>query len=113
MDMKRTTLLSLAVFLFLIGNMETMAQNPQKKTEGAVAGNEAEELLIYKFEPNYLTSVELRREEFKKAKESLDTMDISDRKRKKMLKDLLKNTPTKRLSKVMLTSNHYEDDQEN
>lgn len=112
MNMKRRTFLPLAILLFLIGSWHTMAQKLPQEAGDTIAENDTKELLMYKFEPDYLVSVELRREEIKKAKESLDTMDISDRMRKKLLKDLLMNKPTKRLSKVGvgMATNHYEDD---
>jgi len=40
----------------------------------------------------------------------IDTLTISDRKRKRLLKDLYKNGITERLSKVLLVETEFEDE---
>ncbi len=42
-------------------------------------------------------------------KQIIDTLDISENKRKKLLKDLYKNGFSKRLSKALITDTGFED----
>jgi len=64
---------------------------------------------IFKFEPDYLTSVETERKEVKENKEILDTLSVSERRRKKLLKRMFKNDFKQHLSKKGLVGTKYED----
>ena len=65
--------------------------------------------MIFKFEPDYLLSVEDRKQQILKYRAIIDTMNISERKRRALLKDLYKNGHTARFSKALLADIKFED----
>ncbi|MGB5370944.1 MAG: hypothetical protein WBN18_10980 [Flavobacteriaceae bacterium] len=65
--------------------------------------------MIFKFEPDYLLSVEDRKQQILKYRAIIDTMTISGRKRRSLLKDLYKNGISERLSKMLLADTKFED----
>lgn len=112
--MKYNALFVLCTFIFVLAPSYGLnAQSGSQKKANHSLEEEEEGPLMYKFEPNFLTSVEERREEIRKTRAALDTLDISDRKRKRLLKDLYKNGLSERLSKVLVAETKFEDEQEN
>ena len=65
--------------LFLIGSNSMNAQTKTSKDQEVRAKivEEEEGPIIFKFEPNYLTSKEKRREEMAKIRAVIDSLDIS------------------------------------
>lgn len=108
--MKRIFILLGCVITILLGTMSLNAQTQPQKKHHIETNNlvEDEGPLIFKFDPNYLSSEAKRREEMAQTRRILDTLDISENKRKKLLKDLYKNELTKRLSKALVTDNKFE-----
>ena len=82
-----------------------------KPAKKAVTPTEEEEdgPIMFKFEPDLLVSIEERRAEMERTRAILDTMDISDRKRKRILRDLYRKKPSKLLSRVLVTDTNFED----
>lgn len=101
--------------LYLQGTISLNAQSdpqsdPQRAYKIETRNVEEEDgPMMFKFEPNFLFSKERRREEMAQTRRILDTLDISENKRKKLLKDLYKNGLTKRLSKALITDNKFEE----
>lgn len=102
--------------LFILSPLELKAQKNlgEKKTD-LVEEEEKEGPLIYKFEPDFLGAEEQRKKDIKLARAIIDTLTISERKRKRLLKDLYKNGVSERLSKTWLVDTKFEDfdDEEN
>ncbi|MFS4456952.1 hypothetical protein [Maribacter sp. 2304DJ31-5] len=76
--------------------------------------------LMAQFESDYVIPVEKRIALKKKrityqrhTKRILDTLKISDRKRKRLLKELRKSPFSERITKVILAETRFEDDMEN
>ncbi|WP_291869543.1 hypothetical protein [Maribacter sp.] len=65
--------------------------------------------VIFKFEPDYLVSVESGREQQKRNREILDTLSISERKKKKLLKKMFKSDFLEHLSKTRVVDTKFED----
>lgn len=110
-QLKNRTLLVLCIGLLLTCANSLQAQQSEENNL-KVAFGEEEGPLMFKFEPNFLTSVELRREEIKRTRAIIDTLNVSDRKRRKLLKDLYKNGISERLSKAMVAETKFENDTE-
>ncbi len=110
--MKRIPILFGCMVLFFVGTIsmsgQSISQN-KDKIDAKNAEEEEEGPIIYKFEPNYVSSTERRREEMAQTRRILDTLDISENKRRKLLRDLYKNGLTKRLSKALIADNKFED----
>lgn len=64
---------------------------------------------IFRFEPDYLTSVENERAQQRKNREILDTLSISERKKKRLLKKVFKNDFSEYLSKTTVVDTKFED----
>jgi hypothetical protein len=80
-----------------------------KSNETRVADADMEQgPMIFKFEPDYLLSVEDRKQQILKYRAVIDTMAISERKRRSLLKDLYKNDRSLRLSKALLADTKFE-----
>lgn len=78
----------------------------------ADAGAQEENLpLMFKFEPEFLSTNKARKEEIAAARSIIDTLDISDKKRQKLLKELYKTRSLKRLQKTLMADTSFEEDQ--
>ena len=108
--MKKIVVLLGYILLFFMGTISLSAQNkPQRKNQITTQNLEEDEgPLMFKFDPNYLSSTAKRLEEMAQTRLILDTLDISENRRKKLLKDLYKNGLTKRLSKALIADNKFE-----
>lgn len=100
--------------LLLVGCTYNLAA--QEGTKNVVSKNqnleEEEGPIIYKFEPSYVTSEEKRKRELKENRAMIDSLDISDRKRRKLLKKLFSNDFSKYLSEIVTVKNEFEDSEE-
>lgn len=101
--------------LFMLSPLGLRSQNKLEKKNGDLVEEEEEGPLMYKFEPNFLGAEEQRKRDIKLARTIIDTLTISERKRKRLLKDLYKNGVSERLSKTWLVDAKFEDfdDEEN
>lgn len=97
--------------VLLICTTSVQAQQTEEK-KLAPLSEEEEGPLMFKFEPDFLTSIEIRREEIKRTRAIIDTLNISDRKRRRLLRDLYKNGISERLSRAMVAQTKFEDDRE-
>lgn len=105
-------MLSACGCFLIFGSHQLQAQQQEQKTppkEKPVLATEEEGPTMFKFEPDFLTTTELRRARINHARKVLDTMDISDRRRRKLLKDLHKNGISERLSKTLYADSKFED----
>lgn len=115
MVMKRISLfLALNTFLLLSTTLMYAQSEPETKGKIIVISTEDEEdgPIMFKFEPDYLLTTENRKEKIAQTKRILDTLDITENKRRRLLKDLYKNGLTKRLSKVLVVENKYEENEQ-
>ena len=60
--------------------------------------------MLFDYDSTYLASLASEREEFLKKKILIDSMDISENFRAKLIRDLYKAKPTKRLTKALLAA---------
>jgi len=98
------------ISVFLAGLSSAVAQQSEKKDTDFTVGEEEEGPLMLKFEPNFMTSVEVHREEIKRRRAIIDTLNVSDRKRRRLLRELYKNGISERLSKAMTVDTKFDDD---
>lgn len=66
--------------------------------------------LLFAYDSTYLDTEAAERVEFLRKKVLIDSMDISQNYREKLLRDLYKAKPTKRLTKALLAATIYEED---
>ena len=108
-QVKKIAGITLVAGFFIFHSPELKAQDSPKKKTNKLHVEEEEGPLMYKFEPNFLTAEERRKAEIKHTRSILDTLDISERKRKRLLKDLYKNGISERLSKALFAETKFED----
>lgn len=97
--------------LCLFGANDLFAQkSPQK--EAKLQSEEEEGPMLYKFEPDYLSAQEARRKEILLMRTMIDSLDISENKRQKLIRDLYKNNGSKKLNKILLANNKFEEIEE-
>ena len=65
--------------------------------------------MLFKFEPDYLSAEEARRSEILLMRAMIDSLDISEGKRQKLIRDLYKNNGSKKLNKILLANNKFEE----
>ncbi|WP_238934785.1 hypothetical protein [Aurantibacter crassamenti] len=106
--MKKVTYPLFVVVFLLLSTASIQAQELKEK-KAIELSEEEEGPLMYKFEPNFISAVENRRAEIRKTHAIIDTMQITDRKRRRLLRDLYKNGGSERLSKVVLADTKFED----
>ncbi len=99
--MKKVILLFLCTGIYFTAIDKLAAQNkPQKDLIEKEAEEEAP--LIFKFEPDYSEAAVQERNEFLAKRAIIDTMDIPETRRTKLIRDLYMNKDSKRLAKVLL-----------
>ena len=82
-------------------------QKPQK--EAKLQEEEEEGPMLFKFEPDYLAVEEARRKEILLMRAMIDSLDISESKRQKLIRELYKNNGSRRLNKILLANNKFEE----
>ena len=105
--MKNLPSILLYMAIFAAGAMT--AQETSKKVQDPMMEEEEEGPLMYKFEPDFITTNEKRSKEIAMTRNLIENMDISDNKRRRLLRDLYKNEPSKRLQKVLVADVKFED----
>ncbi len=121
--MKISKLILYGLGLFMVGAINVHAQKPQATTsnKAIVKTNDNSNVKKYtvmdKFEPELVIPREERialKEKYNEfivnAKVAIDTLQISDRKRRRLLKDLKESPFSDRLSKVMMVETQFEED---
>ncbi len=121
--MKTSKLILFGLGFFMIGAINVHAQKTQAaiSNKTIVKANENTDVkkhtVMDKFEPKLVIPHEERialREKYNEfivnAKEAIDTLQISDRKRRKLLRDLKESPFSNRLSKVMTAETQFEED---
>ena len=106
--MKKLSLVLFFLYALVLSSFEMTAQDVSQKQINPRENEEEEGPILFKFEPDFLISVTERQEELQRKKELLDTMGISDRRRRKLLKNLLKTTRLKHPPKVLVTDTTFE-----
>jgi len=96
-------------YIGLCFTWSALGQESSEKNDAPKAIEEDEGPVMFKFEPNFLEQNEKRKEEIALTKSIIDSLDVSERKRLKLLRDLYKNGVSKRLRKALLVENTYED----
>lgn len=91
----------ICTFQLALGTPSINAQERQNKIIEAtyLGGNDVP--IVFKFEPDFLIKNKQRKAEIADTKKRIDTLNISDRKRLKLLKDLYKKGVSKRLKKAL------------
>jgi len=80
---------------------DSTTTKPNEEDEGPV---------MFQFEPNYETAVMLQREALKQKIRGLDTLNISDRKRQRMIKALYKESRNLNFKKSVLVNTEFEEE---
>lgn len=112
MTMKKSLLLPCLILTFLCAIGTALGQDTKKssaKVSESSLEEEEEGPTMFKFEPDYLDTKQKRREEMARTRSIIDTLKISDTRRRKLLRDLYKNGVTKRLSKILVAETKFED----
>ncbi len=110
--MKKSIFLIPVILLFLLAipaqaqQIEVEQNSPKTARE---ITDEEDGPVLSKFEPDFLESNEQRMAKIMHTRAILDTLDISDRKRRRLLRDLYKNGVSERLSKALLAETKFED----
>ena len=93
--------------ILLLAKTSYAQYTPQKETKLLVEAEEGP--MLFKFEPDYLAAVETRRSEILLMRAMIDSLDISEGKRQKLIRDLYKNNSSKKLNKILLANNKFEE----
>lgn len=102
-------LITLILCLFCAGLTTAKAQGTNKST--LTTNTEEEEgPIMLKFEPNFVAASLKKRTLFLEKRRMIDTMDISDRKRQRLLKQLYQGKSPKELQGDGLVDTKFEDD---
>ncbi|MDP5060523.1 MAG: hypothetical protein NWP64_01255 [Maribacter sp.] len=105
--MKTLMRLTICCSLFFTGlsysqTKESTKTNPNEEDEGPV---------MFQFEPNYETAVMLQRAALKQKIRSLDTLNITDRKRQRLIKALYKESRALDFKKSVLVNTEFEEEE--
>lgn len=109
--MKKIPFLLLCLGLYILGTNQVLAQEkPQLEAKLQLAEEEGPKL--YKFEPDYEESNDARRKEILLMRSLIDSLDLSEGKRQKLIRDLYRNKGSKKLQKILLANNQFEEEKE-
>lgn len=105
--MKIITRLALCCAFLVSGMLYSQTKNtahlkPDAEDEGPV---------MFQFEPNYETATMLQREALKQKIRGLDTLDISNRKRQRLIKGLYKESRAINFKKSVLVNTEFEEEE--
>ena len=106
--MKKVLLLLFCIGLFALSTNELLAQQKPQK-EAKLQSEEEEGPMLFKFEPDYLPAQEARRKEILLMRTMIDSLDISENKRQKLIRELYKNNGSRKLNKILLANNKFEE----
>lgn len=111
LKMKTYTLGTCFLAFLLLGIYDVSAQEKEKKTIAV-----QKYTIMDQFEPDLVKPVserlELKEQRIahqKNTKKILDTLDISDRKRRRLLRELKRNPFSEHLDKIIMAESHFED----
>ena len=119
MRMKKIVFFTFGTVFLLLGTLQV---NSQKKptTKNIKTSKVQKYTIMEEFEPDLVLSVnervQLKKEHFAKTQRMrgiLDTIDISDRKRQRLLKELIRNPLSNKLNKAVAEIGFEEDEVEN
>ncbi|MGO4918820.1 hypothetical protein [Maribacter spongiicola] len=105
--MKTLMRLTICCSLFFTG-LSYSQTNDSKKTN---SNEEDEGPVMFQFEPNYETATMLQREALKQKIRGLDTLDISDRKRQRLIKGFYKESRAINFKKTVLVNTEFEEEE--
>lgn len=109
--MKNPTIWAVALCFSLgISQMNAQEKTEKKSKSKKVKATleEDEGPLMFKFEPSYTSTEGKRKEEILQNRAIIDSLDISDRKRKKLMKALYSSDFSKHLSKIVTADTKFE-----
>lgn len=109
--MKKLAIPTLVMGILLVSVSVVRGQSKPQLDSMIQAEAKAEETpLILKFEPRFAAHETARRMEIENKRALIDSLDISESRRLKLIRDLYKSEPTRRLSKALLADSRYEED---
>ncbi|MEP2059974.1 MAG: hypothetical protein ABJJ05_19345 [Maribacter litoralis] len=88
-----------------------MLYSQQNNTPASKTIEEDEGPIMFQFEPNYKTAVMLQRAALKQKIKALDTLEISDRKRQRLIKALYKESRNINFEKSVLVNTEFEEEE--
>lgn len=110
--MKKTTIWAIGLAFFVCGIFNATAQTSDKKPVKV-----QKRTLMDKFEPDYVKPVderialkERRIAKQRRTKKILDTLNISNRKRRKLMRELKRSPFSDRINKTILAETKFEDE---
>lgn len=109
--MKNPTIWAIAL-TFSIGISQMNAQENQIKksqTKKSKTVKEEDSPIMYQFEPNYTSAEGKRKQEINNNRALVDSLDISDRKRRKLMKAVYSSDFNAHLSKIVTVDTKLED----
>ena len=109
MKMKNPTIWTVVLF-FAVGFCQLVAQEKSPVTT-TVATEKDEGPIIFKFEPEYTSAEETKRQEFKRNRALVNALEISDRKRRRLMKKVFSKDFSKYLSEIVTVDTKLEDEQ--
>jgi hypothetical protein len=94
----------------LVVNFLEAQEKPQ--FEALKQAEEVEPPVIYNFEPAFTTREQQEREELEVKIARIDTLDIPETRKFKLIRDLYRNRDSRRLQKAFLADTKFEEEEE-
>lgn len=110
--MKRIFILLVFTSVFALSTTHAHAQNQKSLITETEISEEDEGPTVLKFEPDFLDTNDERKAEMVRVRKIIDTLQVSERKRLKLIRDLYKVNRSNRLKKALLVDTKFEDIEE-
>lgn len=99
-----------ALLVFLLCVSWSYGQNAPQK-EAKLKAEAEKPPMVYQFEPNLSEAEAERRAEILQIRMLIDSLEISENKRRKLIRDLYKTNGTKKVSKYVLAETKFEEEE--
>lgn len=107
--MKNISFRIICIVLLVLGIGNIYAQDQPKKQIDLSYLDETNEPAMFKFEPDFIAKNKQRKVAIAHTRKIIDTLNVTDRKRQRLLKDLYKNGLSKRLKKALFVETKFEE----
>lgn len=107
--MKNISFRIICIVLLVLGMGNIYAQDQPKKQIDLSYLDETNEPAMFKFEPDFIAKNKQRKVAIAHTRKIIDTLNVTDRKRQRLLKDLYKNGLSKRLKKALFVETKFDE----
>ncbi|MGB3149966.1 MAG: hypothetical protein WBB27_04835 [Maribacter sp.] len=106
--MKKELLFLIIISFLVVAHGNSQSNKEDSVVTGKTVYNEDDGPIVLKFEPDFVSAQVNRRNAILEKRRIIDSLDISEKKKIRLIKELYKDLNSKRLRKVLLAETKFE-----